>query len=185
MQKIFIGMLLVFFNLNLDLGHNRIGLIPTFIGYLVMLVGLREMAEQSEWFAKAQGLARLMFVYAGVLYVLDFSGMSYRFGLWGISPDTITASNAVLITLGVVSVVVPLLISHRIIRGVMDIERAQGRDLFSAQLESRWRVMVLCAVLSFLFALMPAMGIIAILVGFVAHVFFLVAFNRAKNAIRM
>ena len=40
MSSIFTGMLLVFLDFNINLGRSKIGLLPDFIGYIVMAGGL-------------------------------------------------------------------------------------------------------------------------------------------------
>jgi len=44
MSRIFTGFLFIFLDFNLNLGNSQIGLIPDFIGYIIMLGGLAEMS---------------------------------------------------------------------------------------------------------------------------------------------
>ena len=40
-------MLLVFLDFSINLGRIRIGLIPDFIGYIIMVKGLSELSDES------------------------------------------------------------------------------------------------------------------------------------------
>ena len=53
MNNIFIGFIFVFLDFNLDLGSSRIGLIPDFIGYVLIYQGLKELSGQSRRFSNA------------------------------------------------------------------------------------------------------------------------------------
>jgi len=82
-------MLLVFLDFNINLGRSKIGLLPDFIGYIVMAGGLAELQSESESFAKVKGFAKGMAVYSGILYLLDLLGFSFSLTssptCWGLS----------------------------------------------------------------------------------------------------
>ncbi len=105
MNNIMIGFIFVFLDFNLTFGNSKIGLIPDFIGYMVMAKGLIQMAEESLLFMKAKPYATGMAVYTGVLYFMDLSGISVLLG-------------ALSYILAIVSTIISLYISYNIVMGV-------------------------------------------------------------------
>ena len=84
MSNIFIGALFVFLNFTININGIKIGLIPDFIGYIIMVKGLAELENESPYFLKAKGFAKGMAVYTAILYAMDLFGLSYNFGNRGI-----------------------------------------------------------------------------------------------------
>ncbi|MDD3141819.1 MAG: hypothetical protein PHX08_23030 [Lachnospiraceae bacterium] len=105
MKNIFIGFILIFIDFNLNLGNSNIGLIPDFVGYIVMINGLDEMAEKSPMFMQAKAYATGMAVFTAILYLFDVVGFSVLLG---------TLSYVLAIT----STIVSLYISYKIVMGV-------------------------------------------------------------------
>ncbi|SHI18015.1 hypothetical protein SAMN02745823_03082 [Sporobacter termitidis DSM 10068] len=168
MKKIFIGFLLIFLDFSLNLGNSRIGLIPDFIGYIVMINGLLEMAEESPLFIKVKPFATFMAVYTGIVYFIDLVGISA-------SPGFLS------IVLGIVSAVISLYISYNIIMGVKDMEEIYNTPLNGSSLKSTWTILAVFNILNFVFLLIPALAIISVIVSFIVAICFLVAFNNSKN----
>ena len=174
MQNIATGMLLTFLNFNLDIGASRIGLIPTFVGYIFMAVGLWELKEYSGHFIRVRPLVKIMAVYTGILYVIDFLGLS--------TADETSGFFWLGLLLGLISLIVSLFISHRIIMGIKDIEEAQVRDLNSGPLYSAWRLQAIFLCLSYLFiAIIPVVALICIIIGFFVAISYIVMFYKTKN----
>jgi len=161
-------MLLVFLDFNINLGRSKIGLLPDFIGYIVMAGGLAELQSESESFAKVKGFAKGMAVYSGILYLLDLLGFSFSL-------------NIVSYLLGLVSTIISLYISHGVVRGVQDMELARGMELNGASLYSAWKVKAGFILAAYLLIILPPLSIICILVSFIAAIVFLVALNRSKK----
>lgn len=168
MKNIFIGFLLIFLNFDLNIGSSKIGLIPDFIGYIVMIKGLLEMAEESPLFIKVKPLATLMAAYSGVLYLIDLVGISGSLG-------------PLSILLGIASIAISLYISYNIVMGVKDMEEKYNTLLNGNSLKSTWAILAVFNILTFALLLIPALAIICIVVSFIAAICFLVAFNNSKN----
>lgn len=168
MRNIFIGLLLIFLDFNLNLGSSQIGLIPDFLGYIVMLNGLSEMAQESPLFMKVKPHATGMAVYTGVLYVLDLVGFSSSAGVFSY-------------LLAAASVVVSLYISYNIVMGVKETEGRYGAGLNGDSLKSAWKLLAVFSAVTFVFILIPALAIVCIIISFIAAIYFLVAFNKSKN----
>lgn len=168
MQNIFLGMLLVFLDLNINLGDATIGLLPDFAGYILMIKGLEEMANESLLFEKARPWAVGMAVYTGVLYVMDFLAMNVQLRLlnW---------------VMGMAALIASLVISRWILRGIQEIEANRHFQLLSAQLEQLWKPLAIVQLVAAAFGWFPLIGGICALAAFVMGVCYLVAFNRTKT----
>lgn len=162
-------MLLVFLNFNLDIGSVRIGLIPTFLGYMIMARGLNELTHFSGRFAAAAPFVKGMTVYSVIIYAMDLFGISSLLGDW------------IALALGLVSTVMSLYISYNIIMGVMDIENSRAADLCGARLLSAWKLLAVFSVLSLVLYAFPALFVISVIVSLIASIMYLVVFNRSKN----
>ena len=165
MKNIFTGMIMVFIDFHLNIGLSRIGLIPTFLGYIFIHKGLAELAEFSPWFTKLMPYCKGMIVYTIITYVLD---------LLGIPPGTG-------IVLGIISGIVSFYISYGIIMGVMDIEKAKSQDLNSQQLYSTWKLMVISTLITHLLLIFPVLAIPSILIAFAISIYYLLMFNKTKK----
>ena len=84
MKSIFISLFFIFLDFSINFGNMRIGLLPTFVGYLLLYRGLKTIYTESPHFAKMQPFSMGMAVYNGLLYILDFLGMSLWLGYIGV-----------------------------------------------------------------------------------------------------
>jgi hypothetical protein len=167
-RNIFIGFLLIFLDFNLDINTCRIGLIPDFIGYIILINGLKEMTFESKCFEKIKPFVAGMGVYSSILYAMDLFGLSANLSGFGV-------------LLGIASTIISLYISYVIIEGVRNTEINHNADLNSASLKSTWTLMAVFQTASYVSSILPALAIICIIVSFIVAILFLVQFNRSKN----
>jgi hypothetical protein len=168
MKNIFIGFILIFLDFSLNLGNSKIGLIPDFIGYIVMISGLEEMAEKSTLFINVKPYVTGMAVYTGILYLLDLVGVSVSLGV-------------LTYVLAITSSAISLYISYNIVMGVIDMEGKYNTSLNGDSLKSTWLLLVVFNVLTFVSWLIPSFAIIFIIMSFIVSICFLVSFNYSKN----
>lgn len=170
MKGILIGFLLIFLNFNITLNASKIGLIPDFIGYIVMRNGLLEMAAESPLFLKAKPFATFMAFYTGILYLTDLVGFSASLGLLSI-------------ILGIVSIIIFLYISYHIVMGVNDMEESYNTSFSGNSLKTTWTILAVCNILSFVFVSIPTpiLATICIIVSVIVAIYFLIVFNTSKN----
>ena len=168
MQNIFLGMLFAFLDFDISLGNRTIGLLPDFVGYLLMIKGLEEMAAESALFEKARPWALGMSVYTGVLYAMAFLAMPVQLRLlnW---------------VMGVAALVASLVISRWILRGILEIEEKRRIQLQAFQLEQLWKPLAIIQLVVAAFGWFPLIGWICALAAFVMSVCYLVAFYKTKN----
>ena len=169
MENIFRGMLLVFFNFNLDIDSMRIGLIPTFIGYIFIANGLSELTGFSSYFSKIAPYVKGMTVYAGICYVMDLLGISSALGM------------PISFVLGLISTIMSLLISYSIVMGIKDIEVMRGQNLNSERLYSTWKLLAIFSLIVFLLYIIPVLAFICMIVGFFISVYYLYVFHETKT----
>ncbi len=169
MSKIFVGLLLVFLDINFTFNTTTIGLLPDFIGYFILIGGLAEIAAVNSHFGKARPFAIAMAIYTLILYILDLIGLSAALGY----AATI---------LGLLSTLISLYISYHIVQGVLELESAQARSLNGTPLFTTWKVMAVADILAYLLLFIPGLNVICIIVRFVFGVVFLVHLNRTRKA---
>lgn len=167
MSNIFIGLLFIFLDFNFKLGSSTIELIPDFIGYILMLNGLKELAGESSRFEKVIPYTKGMVIYTIIVYIIDVIGFSSSTGL-AIIP-------------GIISVIVSLYISHEIIFGIKDIESLKGWELNSDSLFNTWRYLVIANIASYVLLIVPILAIISIIFTLIITISYLVSFNNTKN----
>lgn len=171
MNKLFWGFFFIFLDFSIDFDTMRIGLIPTFVGYLLLFFGLAELSEESSRFEKIRPFCIVMAVYTGFLWVGDLFGLS------------LTAPPVVWILLSAVAVVLSYYISYCIIWGIGDIEASNRYPLSAERLKKCWFALVILHMISFLCAFMQMIGIVFLgsIGAVVALICFLCFFYRTKN----
>jgi hypothetical protein len=168
-NNIFYGLLFVFLDFNVTFGNSKIGLIPDFIGFILIFTGLKELSAGKDRFSHARPFAAAMAVYTGILYGMDMLGISYR--LEALIP----------FALGLVSTLVSLYISYNIVTGIKDLEAALGQDLNSRPLYSMWVALAALNLAIYFLFLIPEINLLCIIAGLVVGIAFLVLFSKTKN----
>lgn len=171
MENIFIGMLLVFLDFTIKLDSNRIiiGLIPDFIGYILMMKGLKELIATSEEFEKAKQLAYGMAIYTGVLYAMDLFGISSSIW-WFFS-----------YALGAGALAGELVVAFWIIKGLTRFEILYNRNLQAENLLYIWKIRLAFSVAAYALTWIPVISIFALLGSLIVSIIYLAYFNRTKK----
>lgn len=159
---------MIFLNFNLFIGNSKIGLIPDFIGYIIMIKGLTEMSGENPFFLKVKPFAAVMAVYAGILYFLDILGISVSLGILSY-------------ILAVISTIISLYISYNIVLGVKKLEEKYNAFLNYHNLKSAWTLLAIFNLLAYISLVFPILALIFIILVLVAGILFLVTFNKSKN----
>ncbi len=168
MKNIFIGLLFVFLNFDLNLGSMKISLMPDFVGYLLMIKGFDELAKESEFFEKVRPWSVFMACYTGVIFVLDFLGGSNLYQNFSF-------------LLGIFNICISLFILYQIVKGVIDIEQKYGIILEGEKLKSLWTIMAILNILTYILLMFTIFTLLLLIILLVVHIIFLVAFNNSKN----
>lgn len=168
MDRIFLGMVFVMLDLNLNLDGCTIGLIPDWLGYWMLAKGFAELAEEWEGFRKVRPAALVMVVYTAVLYAMDLFALSIQ--------EEILAW-----LLWLVAAVVFLYILRQIIRGIRAMEDDHGWDLGGGKLEAFWLPLAVLQIVAVALNWVPLVGVVCAIAMLVACISFLVALNGTKK----
>lgn len=161
MNKIFWGLLFLFFDINI----NEISILPAFVGYLLIYFGMKEYnREHSE--IPAYTKARPWVIAATVWAAL--------FWLPLLKPGY----------LSVIGTALQLVVTYFIMRGVEQIESIREINLNSSRLRTAWYITLVCLIVTHLVSLLAAgLAVIAMIIWFVAAIVYIIAFYRCKKAL--
>lgn len=168
MKELFVGMLLVFLDVNVGIQNHILDVLPDFVGYLLMTRGLKGLCRESSSFSRAVPVAQGMIVFSGVVYVMDLTA-------------TTVHARFVSFCLGLVAMVCSLLIGFWIVSGVQEMERNRGWDLEGEKLHSMWLYSAVIQSIAYLCGWIPLVGQIGAVGAVVMYICFLVAFCWSKN----
>ena len=161
MNKIFWGLLFLFFDINI----NQISILPAFVGYLLIYFGMKEYNVRYgavEAYTKARPWVIAATVWAA-LFWLPLLNPGY---------------------LSVIGTALQLVVTYFIMQGVEQMERVWERDLNSSRLRTAWYITLVCLIVTYLAGILAAgLAVIAMIVWFVAAIIYLVAFYRCKKAL--
>jgi len=156
MNKIFWGLIFLFFNINI----NEISLLPAFVGYILIFMGMKDY-PQVERFGKCRPWAIAGAVLAAVTWlpIVNVGAIGTVFG---------TSFQ--------------LIVTYWLAMGMLELEGLYGIDLNAMKLNKVWTVMavgmITAVVLGFL---LQGLAAIALLVGMIAGIVYVVTFYRCKS----
>jgi len=168
MGNIFIGLLLICLDFDLTLENIKVGLLPNFLGYIVMIKGLKIMAQESPVFIKAKPFAAGMAVYTGILYIMDLLGISASYG-------------ALTYLLSLLATGVLLYILYIIVSGVSDTEKKYEISLEGDRLKSAWILRAVFDIISYVLYWFWPLPIIGVIGSLLSSIYFLVIFHKSKH----
>lgn len=172
MKKLFYAYLFIFININFTINNTaQLCITPTFVGYIILLLALRELESESEEFSRLRPFAMGMAVYTGICWLLDLFGVG----------NTSTGGTVIILILSLISTVISLYILHCVIEGISDMEYNYGVDLGGDKLRSVFKVMVVAEIVAFVLLIIPALSVVAMLVGVVATIVLLVRLHAASK----
>jgi len=169
MQKIFMGILLILLDFPLEFSIGHLGLIPDFIGYFLLLQGLRQLAEDGPSFKRAIPAAVGVGAYSFTLWVADLFGFS-------------ASQTPLVIFCEILSVFLALYVTRLVVEGVGELADATGEDLHDRKLKTDWYVMAVFQTLSFSWLFFPALAVVCEVIGTVDALLFLLALHKSRRA---
>lgn len=167
MNNLFIGMLLLFLNFNINIESISIGLFPDFLGYIYIMKGVKELSNESSFFLKVNPFARNMTYFTFVLYIFNLIGLKIGY---------------VMTILGLISTLFGLYVAYLCIKGIRDMEVLNGWDLQGESLFKTWQVLAVFSIISSTIAFIAGIGAILIIIGnIILIIVYLVSFNHTKK----
>ena len=168
MNELFVGLLLIFLDIDLDMGGNAFDVLPDFVGYLLMTRGLDALHGESRFFQKARPLAMGLMIYSAVLYFVNAMAATVY-------------DQFVSFCLGLLAMAADVLLTSWIVAGVRDVETLRNRDLEGEKLGSMWRYAAVIRCITYFCSWLPLVGQIGAIAALVMHVCFLAAFYHTKK----
>lgn len=178
MKKLFFGFLLLFLSFHLSINDHRLELLPDFVGYLLLMKGMDELAGESGYFQNARPFAVGMAIYTAIVWVGD---------LLAVAPG----ENLLSTLLRLIALAAALYIEWMLIQGVLEMEQTRGANLRGEALSRLWKVTVAVQAaiqaLSLLGELTSVSGMLVLataagLVAFVIKVLRLIAWWKSSSA---
>lgn len=168
MNRLFWGLFFVVLDFDLTLGSASIGLLPDFIGYYLLMKGMEELAEESEYFDKGRHWAFAMVLASAIVYVAGFLELSSgtAVGIWA---------------LGLVLYCVGLYVLYAMVSGIRQLERNDDRDLQAEKLKTMWLIQAVMGLIGYLLSWVPLVGIFAALAAGVTAICMLAAMYGTKK----
>ncbi|MCD8211749.1 MAG: hypothetical protein LUC17_01825 [Oscillospiraceae bacterium] len=169
MKKIFIGLLIVLFDIRITVAETHvIGLLPDFIGYIVIIFGVNQLLKL--WKSQALRVARVL-CYPMIL----FSAYSYLRDILGLEVDGFAILWALLCA------VICSVITFMLTRSVRDVENQAGLELGSGRLTIRWLFSAIVEVVICFLLPYDLIYLICLFVQLVVNVIFLSAFYQSDQ----
>jgi len=169
MGNLFWGFVFILLDFNITVNNSVIGLIPDFIGFILIFRGLNELRNFSTKFTKIQPFVSLMIFLKMIAYVMDFFGISAQI-------------QTILIPVGIVFLVMYLYIEYTIICGIQDMEQSLGADLEVKMLFSVWKIVAFCCILANIaWIISSAVAFVFIIISIIANIMFLVSLHNSKK----
>jgi len=168
MNLIIWGLVCVFLDVNLPIGPVTIDIIPDFIGFILIAAGMQAYISQSENYRKMRPFVWGAAAVSAAVYIANMFGV--------ISLNTLPS---VIIT--IILMVLYLITTYYIYRGVRELEQKQGCVLGADNLRIIWIVMAAAEALTLICYYLPVLILLQMIVSFAANVAFLVQIIRIKK----
>ena len=172
MSNIFVGLLLIFLDFDLNVGSSTIGLIPDFLGGIFLMMGMKEMKTESEYFKKNEVFTLVYTIISAVIYAGN---------LFGLFSEVIYLGWIA----GLAATVLVILLSYNIVKGIEDMEIRMQTNLEAKSLFNFWLVIAILNGAALLSYIIPLVVIPVAIASFVMSILFLVKLNTSKKNYQM
>ena len=169
MDQLFWGFFFLFLNFNLNVNGTSLGLLPDWVGYILLYLGCSALERESELFGKPRPFCVGLGIYTGVLWLMDLFGIGAELGIlsW---------------LLGLVAVCLNLYTSMLVVDAIANVEMRRNYDLCAAHLKTVWKVLAVCTVAAQLLTILPVLALVCVLIAAVTGIVFLVAIHSTRKA---
>ena len=175
MKLFFWGFLLIFLDFSLTINGVGFDLLPDAIGYLLVFLGARQMAEESEQFARMRPVALVLMIVGFVSLLLSPFGPIELTPGW---PVILAAATVPLLLM------LDLCLLWLLVRGLQDMEQYYGCDFRARTIRMAVLVQIVISVASFVLLLAPALMLMVLLslISMAAYIVLLVMLWQAAHA---
>lgn len=165
MLLLWIALAFIHLNFHLTVDQTFIRILPSFLGFVLLFRAVRMFREQSRHFAHLVPISLVMAVLHFPLFLLDLSGYILRLGPYVLIPE-------------ILSSLLGLYATDRIIRGIQDMEQASHRDFASASLRQLFPVLAVAALFANISLLSSRLSLPAGIIHTVVVILFLLRFRQ-------
>lgn len=166
MDRLFVGILFLLFDFNLTLNGHSVGLLPDFVGYLLLFTLPDRFSQQSPALQKC----RRMSVWFGA-----YSLFSYLLALLIAQPDPLLRYG-----IGLVEMVFRLYFLYQLVQGLRQLEAVYGLSLCTASLQKRWALITAFQVFSLMLIYSLLISALCSVISFVGGILFAYTLNTAR-----
>lgn len=171
MTKILIGFLLVFLDYTFSPKKGVVvEILPDFIGYLLVMTGAVQLRRDGSFYA---------LLAIGSMAMAAFSALTYSQGLMAVELSERTD-----IVLSAIALAGSFATAILFLLALRQGEALHRHNFGSSDIRSALIFMAITTVLAFVFQILPVMGIIGIMIGFLGNMFFLFELGRTRNKYR-
>lgn len=168
MNKIFAGFLFIFFSFNITFEAHTIDLVPTFVGYILLLLGYKEMALESDKFASLKVITIIMAIYTTAIYFLNLTGVFIEVIMF----NFIT---------GLLAMILQLVIIFGILAGLSEIEEKYDANLEVDRVRKTYIAFISIAIIAYILAfILVELALLFVIIGLVVAVVMVVVFNKTR-----
>lgn len=169
MKKIFWGFILIFFDFILQIGNLSVGVLPDFVGYFLIVSGLRKMPDDIYEFQKIRVMTMIAALLSTVVYFLDLVGLSAKLGY-------------IATVVELCFTIFALYISYTIIVGIREIEKKNQVDLFAKKLRINWILLVVAQLIIYITIFLPQFFLICMVASIAFTISFIMTFRSCKRS---
>jgi len=172
MNRIYIGLIIACVYLNVGFYGGNIDIIPSFIGYVLIISGLFSLTKKSKNFSKAIPYAIILAIYFASFFVIDLMA------IMGIA--TISINTIVMYIASVVGFALFVLLLRFTIKGIEDIEINEGCKLGASQLYNRFWMFTGSIIALIFLSKVSYLKFIVFIIVIIFLTMFMVSFNRTR-----
>lgn len=172
MKLIFWGLFFLFFDFNLNFGSSSISVLPEFVGYALILKGMKQVECGAYLTARPWVCAGI--IYSAIVWVLNCLGIMAQLTTMAVFAILFAVAGS-LLKLGVV---------YWITKGVCELEESLEYNLYGKSLKTAWIVLLVWIVLVQVTSLlaMAAFALIALIASMIFMIYYLVCFHKSRKA---
>lgn len=172
MKLIFWGLIFLFFDINLNFGSSTISILPEFVGYALILKGMKRVDCGA--YLTARPWVDVGIIYSAIVWVLNCLGILAQLTTMAVFAILFAIAGS-LLKLGVV---------YWITKGICELEESLEYNLSGKSLKTAWIVLAVWVVLVQVTSLlqMAAFALIALIASVIFMIYYLICFHKSRKA---
>lgn len=146
MTKMLLGIVLIALELTVTVKDiHLIGILPDFVGYLLLVFGMKEVSNQTDYYASNRKFTFWIGVFSLMVYIMNLSGY------------TATGAFEPLLMQLLIIILEPISL-FRIVKGIRKMEQDYELKMCSTALFVFWALMTVFSVLTFVLGILTDLG---------------------------